>query len=213
WSGGGRAGGTWWPRPSRARSTAPSPAGRRPPSGSAHLGVDAIVQFRQLLGDGVDGARTRLEDRGGVEGDPAEAHALEGGDAGEHGAVVRVEGLARRVAWRRRYHALQADGGRIAPRLFRMAANAGEGHARAIGILHATGQPAVAEPSPAPIGRLGVAPDPNGEAGALRRLRLHAHGHGAVVRAVEAHLRVAPVGAQEPDRLVHALAPRRAVLP
>src|SRR5690348_8166541 len=79
--------------------------------GSAHLGADAIEELRELGGDGVDRSRARLEDGGGVEGDPAEAHGLEGGDAGEHGVVIRVEGPARRVAGRWGNHALQADGG------------------------------------------------------------------------------------------------------
>src|SRR6266436_4371223 len=89
--------------------------------GSADFGADAVVQAGQLLGNGVDGSRAGLEDGRGVERHPAKTHLLERGDAVQHGVVVRIEGLAGRVARWRRHHALQSDRVRIAARFFRVA--------------------------------------------------------------------------------------------
>src|SRR6185503_4398769 len=81
-----------------------------------------------------------------------------------------------------------------------------------VGIGDATGQPAVAEAPDAAQRGLGVAADPDRQRAALRRLGLHGHRHRAVGLAGEVHARLAPVGPQQLDRLVHAGAARVEIL-
>src|SRR5207247_7598016 len=74
--------------------------------------------------------------------------------------------------------------------------------ARRVGELVA--EPAVAQLPHPPQRTLRAAPDPDRQAPALRRLRLHADRRDLVVLPLEVDLGVAPVGAKQPDRLVHA---------
>src|ERR1700675_4490260 len=121
--------------------------------------------------------------------------------------MVRVNRLARRVAGWGSHHALQPNGVRIAAGFAGVAVNALDGAPGIARLRHAAGQPAVPEPADPAVRDLGVAADPDRQAPALWRLRLHGHGYRGVVRADRAHLCVTPVGPEQADGLVHARAP------
>ena len=122
--------------------------------------------------------------------------------------MVRVKRLARGVAGWGSHHALQSDGARIAAGFASVPVNALDGAPGIARLRHAAGQPAVPEPADPAVRDLGVAADPDRQAPALWRLRLHGHGHRGVVRPDRAHLCVTPVGPEQADGLVHARASR-----
>src|SRR5437762_12739739 len=82
----------------------------------------------------------------------------------------------------RRDHALQADRIGITVGRLGVATDRGDGSVRGLGVGHPAGEPAIAQSPHASIGGLGAATDPDRQTPALRRLRLHAHGHEAAGR-------------------------------